>query len=64
MALIEEGQADGSIAAAVDARAAGTRLAATADGLDSMLYLGLVDNEAAGTLAATVVERELTPAGA
>jgi AcrR family transcriptional regulator len=57
--LIDEGQADGSIPAAVDARATGLRLAATADGLDSMLYLGLVDHRGASALAAETLEREL-----
>jgi AcrR family transcriptional regulator len=59
VALIEEGQADGSVPSAIDARTSGTRLAATADGLDSMLYLGLVDNAEAAALAETAVEREL-----
>ena len=58
-ALIVEGQADGTVPAGVDARAAGTRLAAMADGLDSMLYLGLVDNAAAAALATAALEREL-----
>jgi AcrR family transcriptional regulator len=58
-ALIEAGQADGSIPSAVDSRATGMRLAATADGLDSMLYLGLVDHRAASELAAQSLEREL-----
>jgi hypothetical protein len=34
----------------VDAETAGRLLAATADGLDSMLYLGLVDREQARVL--------------
>ena len=51
VALIEEGQADGSIPASIEARPAGMRLTAAADGLDSMLYLGLVDNDAAAALA-------------
>jgi AcrR family transcriptional regulator len=59
VALVEEGQADGSIPSSIEPRSAGTRLAATADGLDSMLYLGLVDNASAAALAATAVEREL-----
>ena len=57
--LIAEGQQDGSIPPTVDARAAGTRLAATADGIDSMLYLGIVDHDQAHTLAAETLEREL-----
>jgi AcrR family transcriptional regulator len=59
VALIEEGKSDGSIPESIEARTTGTRLAATADGLDSMLYLGLVDNAAAAALAATAVDREL-----
>ena len=35
--LIDEGREDGSISAEIDAREAGWRLAATADGIDSML---------------------------
>jgi AcrR family transcriptional regulator len=57
--LIAEGQADGSIPASVDPRQAGTRLAALGDGLDSLLYLGLVDNATAASLAAAALEREL-----
>ena len=58
--LLEEGQADGSVPAAVDARAAGARLAATADGVDSMLYLGLVDRDAAQELLLGSLRRELS----
>jgi AcrR family transcriptional regulator len=58
-ALIAEGQADGSIPPGVDPHAAGTRLAATADGIDSMLYLGIVDHDDARTLALETLEREL-----
>ena len=57
--LIAAGQADGSIPTGVDATTVGTRLAALADGLDSMLYLGLVDHHTAGSLAAAALEREL-----
>jgi AcrR family transcriptional regulator len=57
--LVEEGQADGSIPASVDARAAGARLAATADGVDSMLYLGLVDRDAAQELLLGSLRLEL-----
>jgi len=57
--LIEEGQADGSIPAAVEATPAGWRLAAVADGLDSLLYLGLVDREQARTLMRGAIAREL-----
>ncbi len=57
--LIEEGQADRSISAAVDATAAGWRLAAAADGLDSLLYLGLVDREQARELMQGAISRDL-----
>ncbi len=57
--LIEEGRADGSVTAGVDAVPAGWRLAATADGLDSLLYLGLVDREEARELMRSAVLREL-----
>jgi AcrR family transcriptional regulator len=58
--LLEEGQEDGSVPASVDARAAGARLAATADGVDSMLYLGLVDRDAAQELLLGSLRRELS----
>ena len=57
--LIEEGKADGSIPATVDAHATAMRLSAAADGLDSMLYLGLLDHRAAGELASQTLELEL-----
>jgi AcrR family transcriptional regulator len=57
--LVGEGVGDGSIAAGVDPRAAGTRLAATADGLDSMLYLGLVGRTEAHGLLDDAVAKEL-----
>lgn len=57
--LVEEGQADGSIPDAVEATQAGWRLAAVADGLDSLLYLGLVDREQARELMRGVIAREL-----
>lgn len=59
--LIEEGKKDGSIPAEVDARPAGWRLAAASDGLDSLLYLGLVDREQARTLMQGSIARELAP---
>jgi len=46
-ALVESGHADGSIPAAVDVQDAAWRLAAVADGLDSMLYIGLLERERA-----------------
>ena len=57
--LVEEGRADGSIPGSVDATQAGWRLAAVGDGLDSMLYLGLVDRESARELILGSLEREL-----
>lgn len=57
--LIEEGKADGSVAAAVDATPAGWRLLSTADGLDSLLYLGLITREQAGELMRGAIAREL-----
>lgn len=57
--LIERGRQDGSIAADVDARAAGWRLAAAADGLDTMLYLELVDRRRARLLVRQCIQREL-----
>ena len=59
--LLEEGREDGSVPTAVDAREAGWRLAAAADGLDSMLYLGLVDGARARELLDSCLERELAP---
>jgi hypothetical protein len=57
--LVAEGRADGSVPPSVDARLAAWRLAAVADGLDSMLYLGLVDRRRARQLAQGSIEREL-----
>lgn len=57
--LLEEGRHDGSVPPHVDARAAGLRLAALADGLDSMLYLGLVETTQARALLVSALEREL-----
>ena len=57
--LIEEGQADGSVPDAVDSTQAGWRLAAAADGLDSLLYLGLADREQARALMRGAIAREL-----
>jgi AcrR family transcriptional regulator len=59
VAQIEAGKADGSIPAPVDAAAAGWRLAAAADGLDSLLYLGIVDREQAGELVRGAIAHEL-----
>lgn len=57
--LIEEARADGSVPSSVDAEAAGWRLAATADGLDSIQYLGLLDRDGALAVLRSAVEREL-----
>jgi len=57
--LIEEGRADGSIPATVDAAAAGWRLVAVGDGLDSLLYLGLLEPDRVGELLLSAIQREL-----
>jgi AcrR family transcriptional regulator len=61
VSLIEEGRRDGSISAEVVAPATGRRLAAMADGLDSMLYLGLADRRKARQLLRESLDRELAP---
>jgi AcrR family transcriptional regulator len=60
--LVEEGRRDGSIPEAVDPARAAWRLAAVGDGLDSMLYLGLLERDAARALIAGSIRRELSPA--
>lgn len=60
--LIDDGRADGSIPGEVDSATAGWRLAATADGLDSLLYLGLADRELVRELMRGCLARELAPA--
>ncbi len=57
--LLEEGRVDGSVAPSVDPKAAGWRLAATADGLDSIQYLGLLEPDAALAVLRSAFEREL-----
>jgi AcrR family transcriptional regulator len=59
VALLEEGIADGSVPASVDPTAAGWRLAAAADGLDSIVYLDLLDRQQATDTLLACVEREL-----
>ena len=59
--LIDEGRRDGSVPHDVAPREAGRRLAAIADGLDSMLFLGLVDRTRARRLLRESIERELAP---
>jgi len=61
VSLLEEGRTDGSVPRGVEAEQAGWRLAATADGLDSILYLGLLEREAATELLASAVRAELEP---
>jgi AcrR family transcriptional regulator len=58
--LFREGIGDGSVPASVDPRAAGARLAAAADGVDSMLYLGLLDRREARKLLLGCLRRELS----
>lgn len=57
--LLDEGRADGSVPRSVDPAGAGWRLAAAADGLDSIVYLGLLDRDAARELLASCIAREL-----
>ena len=57
--LLDEGKRDGSVPETVEPVASGWRLAAAADGLDSILYLGLLDREAAKELLVTSLRREL-----
>lgn len=59
--LLDEGRRDGSVPPHIDVSESGLRLAAVADGLDSMLYLGLVDRPRARALLASCLERELAP---
>ena len=58
--LIAGGLKDGSIPGSVRADPAAWRLAALGDGLDSMLYLGLISPRRARSLARAAVGRELT----
>jgi len=57
--VIEEGQRDGSIDPRVEPKSAAWRIAAAGDGIDSMLYLGLLRREKARTLMRETVRREL-----
>ncbi len=59
--LLDEGRADGSVRASIDPQGAGWRLAAEADGLDSILYLGLLDRDGALELLDSCIRRELAP---
>lgn len=58
--LLEEGRADGTVPPTVEAAPAGARLAAAADGVDSMLYLGLLDRDGARELLLGCLHRELS----
>jgi AcrR family transcriptional regulator len=60
--LVEDGQQDGSIPASLDPAATARRLGAVADGVDSMLYLGVVEHEEARALVRDSLRRELLPA--
>jgi AcrR family transcriptional regulator len=57
--LLDEGRADGSVPGSVDPAGAGWRLAAAADGLDSILYLGLLDRDGALAVLESCIRREL-----
>jgi len=57
--LLDEGRRDGSVPGSVDPTGAGWRLAAAADGIDSILYLGALERDEARALLASCVAREL-----
>jgi len=57
--LLDEGRDDGSVPQSVDPVAAGWRLAAAADGLDSISYLGILGQNEALELLASCFRREL-----
>jgi AcrR family transcriptional regulator len=57
--LLDEGRDDGSVPPTVDPAGAGWRLAAAADGLDSIVYLGLLDRDAARELLGSCIGREV-----
>ena len=57
--LVRDARAEGSVDAATDPRETAWRLAALADGIDSMLYLELLGRERARTLLCEGVRREL-----
>jgi AcrR family transcriptional regulator len=59
--LLDEGRDDGSVPGSVDPAGAGWRLAAAADGLDSILYLGLLDRDGALAVLESCIRRELAP---
>ncbi|HXY83865.1 MAG TPA: TetR family transcriptional regulator C-terminal domain-containing protein [Gaiellaceae bacterium] len=57
--LVDAGRKDGSVPASVDPTTTAWRLAAAGDGLDSMLYLGLLDREQARELMTGTIALEL-----
>jgi len=57
--LLDEGRGDGSVPHSVDPVAAGWRLAAAADGLDWISYLGILGQNEALELLASCFRREL-----
>jgi AcrR family transcriptional regulator len=59
VATLEEGRSDGSVPESVDAKAAGWRLAAVADGLDSLLYLEMAGRARATALLRGAIAAEL-----
>lgn len=58
VSLVEDGVADGSIPPSVDPKAAAWRLGATADGVDSLLYLEIVDRDGAAAMIGASLARE------
>jgi AcrR family transcriptional regulator len=59
--LLDDGRRDGSVPDGVDPQQAGWRLAAAADGFDSITYLGVLERAAARELLASCLRRELQP---
>jgi len=58
-ALVEEGQADGSIPSGIDSAAVVERLSAVVDGLESQLLLGLVSPSDAARIVRECIDLEL-----
>jgi hypothetical protein len=56
---VDEGVRDGSIPPGVDAAGTAWRLAATGDGIDSMLYLGLLRPQKGRALVRAGIRNEL-----
>ena len=59
--LVEGARGDGTPSSELSPRASAWRLAALVDGLDSMLYLGLVEHARARRLLREALEKELGP---